>query len=68
MTKGADADDRQNFSRLDELNTDFDNVDEDDTDDVRTAKAEAALGDLVQKITQKTPASEKQKHSIPWKV
>ena len=66
MTKGADADDRQNFSRLDELNTDVD--DDDDTDDVRTAKAEAALGDLVQKITQKTPASEKQKHSIPWKV
>ena len=74
MTKGGDDDDdddRKNFSKLDELNDDGGNNgdhDDDDDDDVGTAKAEAVLGDLVQKITHKAEVPDKQRHNIPWKV
>ena len=83
MTKGGDDDDdRKNFSKWDELNDDggnngdHDDDDDggnngdhdDDDDDVGTAKAEAVLGDLVQKITHKAEVPDKQRHNIPWKV
>ena len=73
MTKGGDDDDdddRKNFSKLDELNDDGGNNGDhdDDDDDVGTAKAEAVLGDLVQKITHKAEVPDKQRHNIPWKV
>ena len=42
--------------------------DDDDDDDFGTAKAEAVLGDLVQKITHKAEVPDKQRHNIPWKV
>ena len=70
MTKGGDDDDdRKNFSKLDELNDDGgNNGDHDDDDDFGSAKAEAVLGDLVQKITHKADVPDKQRHNIPWKV